>query len=49
MVNNYNLEWELLKRSRVTDRAPKSIMDSPSAEYAIKNDSKYSKDEETSK
>ena len=29
MVNNYNLEWELLKRSRVTNRAPKSIMDNP--------------------
>jgi len=26
MVNNYNLEWELLKKSRVTNRSPKSIM-----------------------
>ncbi len=24
MVNLYNLEWELLKKSRVTDRAPQS-------------------------
>jgi hypothetical protein len=29
MVNNYNLEWELLRRSKVTDRSPKSIMDTP--------------------
>ena len=27
MVNNYNLGWELLRRSKVTDRAPKSILD----------------------
>jgi hypothetical protein len=27
MVNNYNLELELLRRSTVTDRAPKSIID----------------------
>ena len=27
MVNNYNLELELLRRSKVTDRAPKSIID----------------------
>mgnify|MGYP001175820288 FL=1 len=26
MVNNYNLEWELLKKSQVTNRSPKSIM-----------------------
>jgi hypothetical protein len=26
MVNNYNLEWELLKKSQVTSRSPKSIM-----------------------
>ena len=26
MVNLYELEWELLKRSKVTDRAPRSIM-----------------------
>jgi len=25
MVNNYNLEWELLKKSKVTNRAPSSI------------------------
>jgi len=30
MVNNYDLEWELLRRSKVTTRAPKSIMDKPS-------------------
>lgn len=47
MVNLYNLEWELLKRSKITDIAPKSIVDSPSAEYAI-NTGKYSKDEEIS-
>ena len=29
MVNLYDLEWELLKRSQVTDRSPKSIMDTP--------------------
>lgn len=29
MVNNYDLEWELLRRSKVTDRSPKSIMDKP--------------------
>jgi len=29
MVNNYNLELELLRRSKVTDRSPKSIMDKP--------------------
>jgi hypothetical protein len=27
MVNNYNLELELLRRSKVTNRAPKSIID----------------------
>ena len=27
MVNNYNLELELLRRSNVTDRAPKSVVD----------------------
>jgi hypothetical protein len=27
MVNNYNLELELLRKSKVTDRAPKSIID----------------------
>lgn len=26
MVNNYDLEYSLIKRSRITDRAPKSIM-----------------------
>jgi hypothetical protein len=25
MVNNYNLEWELLKKSRITDRTPKTF------------------------
>tara|TARA_B100001939_G_scaffold261485_1_gene228530 strand:+ start:163 stop:282 length:120 start_codon:yes stop_codon:yes gene_type:complete len=30
MVNNYNLEYELLRRSKVTDRAPKSTIDKPS-------------------
>ena len=29
MVKNYNLELELLRRSKVTDRSPKSIMDKP--------------------
>tara|TARA_Y100000361_G_C11042552_1_gene280703 strand:+ start:330 stop:458 length:129 start_codon:yes stop_codon:yes gene_type:complete len=29
MVNNYNLEYELLRRSKVTDRAPKSTVDKP--------------------
>lgn len=24
MVNNYNLEYELLKKSRITDRSPKA-------------------------
>jgi|MDTC01.2.fsa_nt_gb hypothetical protein len=24
MVNRYNLEWELIKKSQVTDRAPQS-------------------------
>jgi hypothetical protein len=28
MVNNYNLEYELLKKSKITTREPKSIMDS---------------------
>lgn len=27
MVNNYDLEWELLKKSNLTSRAPKSILD----------------------
>tara|TARA_R100000329_G_scaffold149839_1_gene141322 strand:+ start:777 stop:905 length:129 start_codon:yes stop_codon:yes gene_type:complete len=31
MVNNYNLEYELLRRSKVTDRAPKSTVDKPTA------------------
>lgn len=25
MVNNYNLEWELLKKSQITDRSPKTF------------------------
>ena len=29
MVNLYDLEWELLRRSKVTDRSPKSITDVP--------------------
>ena len=29
MVNLYNLEYELLRRSKVTDRAPKSSVDKP--------------------
>ncbi len=47
MVNNYDLEWELLKKSQVTDRAPSSIVDAPSADYAIKSDSEYKKEEES--
>ena len=27
MVNNYNLEYELLKKSNITNRAPNSITD----------------------
>ena len=27
MVNNYNLEYELLKKSNLTNRAPNSITD----------------------
>jgi len=26
MVNNYDLEYSLLKKSQITDRAPKSIV-----------------------
>ena len=34
MVNNYNLEWELLKKSSITNRSPKSIMgDEKSANF----------------
>jgi len=40
MVNNYNLELELLRRSKVTDRAPKSIVDN--SDYTV-----YSTAEET--
>ena len=40
MVNLYNLEWELLKKSKVTDRAPSSICDVPSTEY-VKKTNKY--------
>jgi len=29
MVNLYDLEYELLRKSRVTDRAPKSQVDKP--------------------
>ena len=46
MVNNYDLEWELLNKSRVVDRAPMSIVDTPSAEYATKSSTDYSKKEE---
>jgi len=46
MVNNYDLEWELLNKSKVVDRAPMSIVDTPSAEYATKSGTDYSKKEE---
>lgn len=46
MVNNYDLEWELINRSKVINRAPMSIVDTPSAEYATKSDTKYNKTEE---
>jgi len=42
MVNNYNLEWELLRRSRVTDRSPKSIMDTPNY-YSTEEDTEPKK------
>tara|TARA_B000000609_G_C24036997_1_gene273820 strand:- start:166 stop:315 length:150 start_codon:yes stop_codon:yes gene_type:complete len=29
MVNNYNLEYDLLKKSKITDRSPRSIVDQP--------------------
>ena len=29
MVNLYDLEYELLRKSKVTDRAPKSQVDKP--------------------
>lgn len=44
MVNNYNLEWELLKKSRITDRAPSSIVDSPDSETFVKYSTKYKED-----
>jgi hypothetical protein len=43
MVNNYDLEWELLRRSKVTDRSPKSIMDKPNY-YIEDTDSPKKKD-----
>ncbi len=43
MVNNYDLEWELLRRSKVTDRSPKSIMDKPNI-YSEDIDSPKKKD-----
>ena len=46
MVNNYDLEWKLLQKSKVVDRAPSSIVDAPSADYAVKSDSEYKKEEE---
>jgi hypothetical protein len=44
MVNLYNLEWELLKKSRLTDRAPSSILDSPDYESTSKQYTKYKQD-----
>lgn len=45
MVNNYNLEKELLNKSRLTDRSPKSIIgDVPSSDYSEKSDNKYSEE-----
>ena len=44
MVNNYNLEWELLKKSRITNRSPKSIMgDEKTANYQYNLDSEEEK------
>ena len=44
MVNLYNLEWELLKKSNITDRAPASIVDAPNAETFVKYPNKYNED-----
>lgn len=44
MVNNYNLEWELLKKSKITNRAPSSIVDSPTSEDVVKYATKYKQD-----
>jgi|11_taG_2_1085331.scaffolds.fasta_scaffold00795_9 hypothetical protein len=46
MVNNYDLEWELLNKSKVTNRAPMSIVDTPSAEYATDSGTNYNKKQE---
>lgn len=43
MVNLYNLEYELLNKSKITDRAPKSLHDVPAGSEAIKSAYKYSK------
>ena len=43
MVNLYNLEYDLLKKSKVTDRSPKSIVDQPNSDQPI--NAIYSKEE----
>jgi len=35
MVNLYELEYDLLKKSRITDRSPKSIVDQPTSDQPI--------------
>jgi|TARA_B100000902_G_scaffold57262_1_gene64124 hypothetical protein len=35
MVNLYDLEYDLLKKSKITDRSPKSIVDQPSSDQFI--------------
>ncbi len=44
MVNLYNLEWELLKKSKIADRSPKSNIDTPSSYiYRDAKTNKYNK------
>ena len=35
MVNLYDLEYDLLKKSNITDRSPKSIVDQPTSDQPI--------------
>lgn len=35
MVNLYNLEYDLLKKSNITDRSPRSIVDQPNTDQPI--------------
>ena len=49
MVNNYNLEYDLLKKSRITDRSPKSIVDQPLTDQPINEIYSKEDSEKTSK